>query len=223
MKEFVLVLLIIVLPALSACGRREEERTVGSELSTIIITNGLVDYDIHEIYIDASDEIRSEDRLAPGEILEPGDTFVLKVGEGSWNIRVVDEDGDSYIERQVDVGPGEYCWEVTPDDIESRWGNDADYDSARLETGDGGAWVTIINNLGNRGIYYVYVDTSDARQGDDRLGTEILMEGDRITVFVESGVYDLRVVDENGDSRTLRKVELNDKGYTWQVTPNDSD
>ena len=91
------------------------------------------------------------------------------------------------------------------------------------ETGDGSAPVTIVNGLGSWDIYFVYVDPSSAPWGDDRLGSDILLPGDEITVWVDPGPYDMQVEDEDGDTYTKWEIEVGNSGYEWEVTLADLD
>ena len=91
------------------------------------------------------------------------------------------------------------------------------------ETGDGSAPVTIVNGLGSWDIYFVYVDPSSAPWGDDRLGSDILLPGDEITVWVDPGTYDMQVEDEDGDTYTKWEIEVGNSGYEWEVTLADLD
>jgi|GEM_PF-336703 len=91
------------------------------------------------------------------------------------------------------------------------------------ETGAGSAPVTIVNGLGSWDIYFVYVDPSSAPWGDDRLGSDILLPGDEITVWVNPGTYDIQVEDEDGDTYTKWEVAVGADGYEWEVTLADLD
>jgi len=92
------------------------------------------------------------------------------------------------------------------------------------ETGEGSAPVTIVNGLGSWDIYFVYVDPSSSDTwGDDRLGSDILLPGDEITVWVNPGTYDMQVEDEDGDTYTKWEVAVGANGYEWEVTLADLD
>jgi hypothetical protein len=47
--------------------------------------------------------------------------------------------------------------------------------------------------------------------------------GDDVTISVPAGTYDIKVVDEDGDSYTLWGVEIGAEGYQWAVTLADID
>jgi hypothetical protein len=62
--------------------------------------------------------------------------------------------------------------------------------------------VTIYNDLGDWGIWYIQCDPTTSAWGDDRLGSEILAPGDEFTFYVAPGAYDIRCEDEDGDTYT---------------------
>ena len=69
-----------------------------------------------------------------------------------------------------------------------------------------------INNETGYTIFYVYVspDNSDEWE-DDVLGKEVLMDGDsrRINLYgYKSPVFDIRLVDEDGDSYTFWDIDV---------------
>ena len=82
--------------------------------------------------------------------------------------------------------------------------------------------LTIINGLGAVTIYYVYVSPSGSDSwGSDRLGTaNILSPGESGTLELSKGVYDIRVVDEDGDEYFRWNLQLN-SDYTWTVRLSD--
>ena len=80
------------------------------------ITNDLGAWNIEEVYIDPSDEAWGENLLS--DIMEPGDDKTFNVPADTYDIRVVDEDGDSYTLWGIEVGAEGYDWEVTLADID---------------------------------------------------------------------------------------------------------
>ncbi|NCN04177.1 MAG: hypothetical protein GW949_00950 [Spirochaetales bacterium] len=69
----------------------------------------------------------------------------------------------------------------------------------------------IVNRTGFT-IYWIYVShESDSEWGEDRLGREVLLDGDGFTVFLEdypNSVFDIRVIDEDNDSYTYTNMNL---------------
>jgi len=102
MKKLALLLGVLAIAMFSACGDQAEdagpapvEDTDETALAEITIVNGLEMWEIHYILIDPSDEAWGEDRLG-AEILAAGESFTVEVEEGTWDIMVTDEDGDTY-------------------------------------------------------------------------------------------------------------------------------
>ena len=79
------------------------------------IINELGAWDIEEVYIDPSDEPWGENLIS--ETLEPGEEITLSVLPGTYDLMVVDEDGDEYTLWIVEIGSGGYDWAVTLDDL----------------------------------------------------------------------------------------------------------
>ena len=74
----------------------------------------------------------------------------------------------------------------------------------------------IINNTGYT-IYYLYVSRSDSGDwGPDRLGSSVLNSGEDFRVDVQPGLYDIRLVDSDGDSYTLMNRGRSD-GQNWYI------
>lgn len=88
--------------------------------------------------------------------------------------------------------------------------------------GGGNVPVKITNDLGAWNIEEIYIDPSDEPWGDNRI-SDTMEPGDDVTINVPEGTYDLKVVDEDGDSYTLWGVEIGSDGYEWAVTLADID
>lgn len=224
MRKIAILLGLSMLAMLGACGGQDGAEPAAEDTAPeITITNGLEDYDIYYIQIDPSDSPWGDDRLGEDEILEPGESFTLEITEGTWDIMVTDEDLDTYTLWLVDIGPEGYEWNVTLDDMDSGWEEEEYLEPILIETGEGDAPVVITNNIGGYVIYFVYVSLSEEAWGDDLLGMEILDQDDVITVWVDPGLYDIQVEDEDGDTYTLWEVEVGIDGYYWSVTLDDMD
>jgi hypothetical protein len=230
MKSMALLLGVLALAMFTGCGEQADEATTDTPQDTeeagtadITITNGLEAWDIISILIDPSDEAWGEERLGAGELLLAGESFKVEVEQGTWDMMVIDEDGDSYTLWQVEVGPDGYEWNVTLDDLDAGWGEDVDLEPKVVETGEGSAFVSIVNDLQGWDIYFAYVDPTDAPWGEDRLGMDLLYQDDQLIVWVDPGVYDIRVEDQDGDTYTLWGVEVDEAGFEWYVTLDDLD
>jgi hypothetical protein len=81
-------------------------------------------------------------------------------------------------------------------------------------------YVEITNNTGYT-IFYVYVspDNSDDWE-EDVLGKEVLMDGDSRRINLsgyKSPVFDIRLVDEDGDSYTYWDVDVSERDITATI------
>ena len=233
MKKLVLLLSVLAIALLAACGGEQAEEATdngdssagdaeATEAIEVTITNGLGEWDIHSVLLDPSNEPWGDERLDEEQVLAPGEVVTIEVEEGTWDLMVTDEDGDTYTLWQIDIGPEGYEWNVTLDDMDSGW-EDESMEPQLLETGEGEAYVSIVNDLEAWDIYYVRVDPTDEPWGEDRLGANILTPGDELMVWVDPGTYDIQVEDEDGDTYTLWEVELDEAGYDWFVTLEDLD
>jgi len=230
MRKLILLLSVLAIALFAACGEQADEGTPTpvddtdeAALVEVTITNGLEAWEIYSILIDPSDEAWGEERLGAEEILAAGESFTVEVEEGTWDIMVTDEDGDTYTLWQVEIGPEGYQWNVTLDDLDTGWDETDITEPKVIETGEGSAHVAITNNLGGWDIYWVYVDPADEPWGEDRLGSEILYQDDMLIVYLEPGTYDIMLEDEDGDTYTLWGVDVDDTGFEWIVTLDDID
>jgi hypothetical protein len=80
--------------------------------------------------------------------------------------------------------------------------------------------VTIQNGLGGWSIHYVQLSRPGAKGwSDDMLGpTEIIRPGASRVFQVQPGPAGIRVTDSDGDTYTLRDIEIPEEGFTWEVT-----
>ena len=84
------------------------------------------------------------------------------------------------------------------------------------------ATVKIINQS-RWEIHQIYFSSSDDRSwGDDYLEDDVLAKGDSLTLSdIECGVYDIKVVDEDGDECVIEEVELCGDDAYWKITDKD--
>jgi hypothetical protein len=83
------------------------------------IVNGLGSWDIEYVYIsDTEEDDWGQNSLPMNVILAPGDSIEIAVGAGTFDIQVVDEDGDTYTRWEQTVPEEGYRWEVTLGEID---------------------------------------------------------------------------------------------------------
>jgi len=89
----------------------------GDGICPIDFYNELEDYTIFYVYVDLSTDPWGEDRLG-AYLLEPGDLFTVWVDPGTYDLRVEDEDGDTYTLWDVEVDEDGVYWYVTLADMD---------------------------------------------------------------------------------------------------------
>ena len=95
---------------------------------------------------------------------------------------------------------------------------------ASISTDTGNCEFALRNNLEHLSIWNVYCSSCESDSwGNDRLGSSILTSGAEMKILLGEGVYDIRLVDSDGNTYTLWQVELDDRGVLWQVTVLDRD
>ncbi len=148
------------------------------------------------------------------DVLMDGDHVMLDLtdrGYGKYcefDIKAVDEDDDNYIQWGVDfcdrtkiiLTMDDY---VPPDDDE---GSGVETDCGYSQD------VTISNDTGFN-VWYVYISSVDSDSwGEDRLGDEVIMDGDTFE-FCMPGYgsdcsFDVKITDSDGDSYVKMGVNL---------------
>jgi hypothetical protein len=84
------------------------------------------------------------------------------------------------------------------------------------------ATVKIINQS-KWEIHEIYLSpTEEAEWGPDQLDEEILAKGDSLTLTdIDCGIYDIQVVDEDGDECVIEQVPLCKDHSFWKITDKD--
>ncbi len=84
------------------------------------------------------------------------------------------------------------------------------------------ATVKIIN-ASNWDIHHLYLSSvDDDNWGPDQLEDDILTKGDSLTLTdIPCDLYDVRVVDEDGDECTIEEVDLCGDDSWWKITDKD--
>lgn len=84
------------------------------------------------------------------------------------------------------------------------------------------ATVKIINQS-KWEIHHIYLSSSDDESwGDDHLGEEVLAKGDSLELTnIPCDLYDVKVVDEDGDECVIEEVDLCGDHSYWKITDKD--
>lgn len=197
----------------------------GEGFAFLKIVHGIPGRTIWYIFIRTPGEHWSEDCLG-SDLLYYGDDITVFTEPGIYDIRVLDENDNSYIFNGIETDENGFEWLVTPYDIESYSGEPGYPDqgsSLRTDTGEGSTSVTVINDLGSWTIWYVYIDPSIDTWGENRLGSRTLSPGDTVVVWVDPGEYDFMAKDEDDDTYSLNNIYVGTGGYNWNVTLTDLD
>jgi len=109
-KALLLASALLILSAIGGCRGKK---------APVTITNDLEVWDIHYVYISPADSDEwGDDLLGENEILENGQKLTTEVGVSTYNIRIVDEDQDTYTRDDVEITEAGYSWDVTLDDVD---------------------------------------------------------------------------------------------------------
>ncbi|MBN1435385.1 hypothetical protein JW921_11545, partial [Candidatus Fermentibacterales bacterium] len=81
--------------------------------------------------------------------------------------------------------------------------------------------IEITNGTGGWDVWYVYISpASSSSWGDDWLGSEIMYDGETWEFDVTNGIWDVKLIDEDGDEYIRWNVPVHGT-YTWYVTLDD--
>jgi hypothetical protein len=151
------------------------------------------------------------DRLGSGVLLNGRSITISSLplsATSRYDIRLIDEDNDSYTKRNVSLSPNQNI-EFSINDLDRKPGSgNGSVDSQQS--------VRITNNTGYT-VYFSYVSrTSSNSWGQDVLGNDVLRSGQSVTVRLPSPLSvtnksDIRLTDLEGDTYTK---------YNVTVTPN---
>ena len=74
-------------------------------------------------------------------------------------------------------------------------------------------------NKSDFAIYHLYVSPSSVvRWGPDQLGDRVLSNDDTITITdIPEGVWDFKVIDEDGDVCIVSGIDIGDEDFTWAI------
>jgi hypothetical protein len=201
-----------VLLALLVCGT-----ALAGPLKTNVTLQNNSAWSIYELYVSPTSESQwGPDQLGT-EVVSIGESYELTgVPCGSYDIKLVDEDGDVCVMNAVDVCAGSSTWEIDSDDLLAC---QAGTTTTTTTTASTGGSITI-ENQSAWAIYRFYLSpVTDSTWGDDQLGTEVISTGES---FELNGVpctsYDVKIVDEDGDECVMNGVDICGGSNSWVIT-----
>jgi len=147
------------------------------------------------------------------EVLADGENITLDLAAAGYakqctfDIKAVDEDDDSYIQWEVDLCSRSKVV-LTMDDYVV-----PDDEGSGVETDCGYTQDISIRNDTGFDIWYVYISPTDSDDwGEDRLGDEVIMDGDSFTIcmpgYGSKCQFDVKIVDSDGDDYVKMDVNL---------------
>ncbi|MEW6756509.1 MAG: hypothetical protein AB1505_36895 [Candidatus Latescibacterota bacterium] len=119
--RYVGLLLCAAAVLLSGCGDDDKRPTATRAAAqvTLTIVNRLSTYTIYYVYVSPSTEnVWGADLLGAGRTLAPGQSVSLRLAPGAYDIKVVDEDLDTYVRWGVNLY-SDFTWVVTLSDMTS--------------------------------------------------------------------------------------------------------
>ncbi len=153
-------------------------------------------FDIYYLFVSHEDSDSWEDDVLEDDVILDGDTYTVYVSGYTstiFDIRLEDEDGDTYTIWDVDIEIDDLV--ITLD---------------HLDLDDDG-YVEVTNNTGYDG-YFLYVSHEDSDSWEeDVLGDDVLYDGETYIITVEgydSSIFDIRLEDEEGDTYTIWDVDI---------------
>jgi predicted RNA-binding protein len=165
-------------------------------------------YTIYYLYVSHTSSGGWEEDVLGSEVLMDGETVRVDIENANsefFDIRAVDEDDDSYTLWNVDISRRNVTFTL------------ADLDGVGSSF-DG--YVRVTNDTGYD-FHYLYVSNAESDSWEeDVLGKGLLLDGQTVRVDVtnaESEYFDIRAVDEDGDSYTLWDVDISSRDITFTL------
>jgi len=195
-------ILLMCVPLLTAC------RISVGNLAPLTVINGLGGWTIHYVQASRADTKGwGDDLLGPSEIIRPGANRVFSLPPGTWDIRITDDEGDTYTRRDIVIPAEGYTWEVTLNDIDSGFPDMT-----------GNCPVTFLNSLDTQADS-IWISPSDyGYWGTSHTGGQSLQPGGELVVWVAPGGYDMMASDGMGNSYAVYNCRVTESGFFWEIT-----
>ncbi len=195
-------ILLLCVPLIASC------RISVGNLAPLTVINGLGGWTIHYVHASRADTKGwGDDLLGQSEIIRPGAQRVFSLSPGTWDIRVTDNEGDTYTRRDVVIPTDGYTWEVTLEDIDSGFPDIS-----------GSCPVTFLNSLDTRADS-IWVSPSDyGYWGTSHTGEQSVEPGTEFVVWVAPGEYDMMATDGMGRSFVVYNCVVTGSGFFWEIT-----
>ncbi|NVK27153.1 MAG: hypothetical protein HWE14_03860 [Flavobacteriia bacterium] len=157
-------------------------------------------WDIRYIYASPSSSTSWGTDHLGSDILENNSSFSFSLTNGEYDFKFIDEDGDECILENIEISGNQ-----TVSISREKWLDCLFPDESTASVHQ----ITLVNNSG-WDITYVYASlSSDTNWGTDHLGSNILADGNRVTLSLPAGTYDFKMIDEDGDECIMTEVSVN--------------
>jgi len=107
---------IILLFVMIFGGCEGDDNPISSGTVNLTIKNELALWSIHHVYVSPSGSNQWGNDLLDRGSLSPGRSTTLELSKGTYDIKVVDEDGDEYLKREIKLDRN-YTWTVEITDL----------------------------------------------------------------------------------------------------------
>lgn len=221
MSRFSMFLALPLLFAAFSCGGTDFD--AGESYVEVVNES---DWDIVEFYLSPSDSRSWGEELLDGFELWPGESLELEgIPCDTYDVQVVDEDGDVCIVTEIDLCGDAESWVIDNDFLLNCIDMTAWEAMAGMMDDDhdmGESYLTLVNesDWSIDELYFTYSD--DEEWGDDLLGAYILEPGDEVDLDdIPCDTYDIMLVAEGGEECILEAVDFCYDDEEWVITSED--
>lgn len=175
-------------------------------------------WSLYRLYMSPSSQTDWGPDQLGDKIVHTGGNFVLEsVPCDTYDVKIVDEDGDECVINRVDICGASETWEI---DDASLLACQAETAGAALPSSTG---TTIsVTNQSAWTIHLLYLSpVSSTEWGPDQLGTSVIpSNGGTFRISnVLCGAYDVKIVDEDGDACIIKNTDIcGGSNSSWLIT-----
>jgi hypothetical protein len=184
---------------------------------TVVVSNQS-SYEIHNLFLSSSSSPSWEDDKLGQTVLTRGGTFALGgIGCDTYDVKLVDEDGDVCEVKGVPLCEGTETWVI----------DDSTLIGCQMQTmGSAPAPAAMLQmvNYSDWTITQLYLSSSSSPNwGPDQLGSTVVSSGGGSFALggIACDTYDVKLVDEDSDECILKGVPLCGGQEQWTVTSED--
>ena len=198
------VVSVLLALSLTLAGCETEEAT-----GTLIVKNENADKVITKVEI--LREGGSVAQIKDGILLNNGESVSIDIAKGDYRLRITYTQGGSAYTTTMDTNSKVTIYSNSSKTINFQYPGAGWGTAALVPGGSTGVNLTITNNTGVQ-VHRLYVDPSSSSAfSTDKLGaTEFFETGtSKIIAVPEKGLYDVRIIDKDGDVYTKYNINVN--------------